>query len=148
MYMKNELGTRAEFSVIIQQPITIEKNAAELSQRHLPLPPASLLLHLRDPKPTKFTAMNLDPFRDDGLDRLRGALRQHYFNAAAKIQAPWRSIIVRRRLKDQKAAAGKIQTIARTMLARKRSVRPRDCRSSAPLDVTGRNAMSGAEMTT
>eukprot|EP00903_Cladosiphon_okamuranus_P008594 g8243.t1 len=58
--------------------------------------------------------------RDDGLKRLRAALRLHYFTLAAKIQALWRGAIARTSLSRQREAAGKLQKLARGNSARRR----------------------------
>eukprot|EP00752_Nemacystus_decipiens_P004997 g4543.t3 len=58
--------------------------------------------------------------RDDGLKRLRAALRLHYFSLAAKIQALWRGATVRAWLSRQHEAASRLQKIARGNSARRR----------------------------
>ncbi|CAM9491761.1 unnamed protein product [Scytosiphon promiscuus] len=58
--------------------------------------------------------------RDDGLKRLRAALRLHYFTVATMIQALWRGALARATLARQNAAAGKLQQLARGNMARRR----------------------------
>lgn len=58
--------------------------------------------------------------RDDGLKRLRAALRLHYFTVATRIQALWRGATARATLARQSAAAGKLQQLARGNMARRR----------------------------
>mmetsp|Transcript_16662 Transcript_16662/g.23589 ORF Transcript_16662/g.23589 Transcript_16662/m.23589 type:complete len:1681 (+) Transcript_16662:67-5109(+) len=56
--------------------------------------------------------------KDDGLDRLRWALQQHYVAIATRVQKCWRGLVARRRVERQKDAAIKIQKIVRGYKAR------------------------------
>ncbi|CAN0006552.1 unnamed protein product, partial [Ectocarpus sp. 6 AP-2014] len=58
--------------------------------------------------------------RDDGLKRLRAALRLHYFTIASKIQALWRGSLARAKIARQREAAKKLQKLARGNTARRR----------------------------
>ncbi|CAM9241912.1 unnamed protein product [Hapterophycus canaliculatus] len=58
--------------------------------------------------------------RDDGLKRLRTALRLHYYTVATKIQAVWRGASARATIARQNQAAGKLQQLVRGNMARRR----------------------------
>ncbi|CAM9446202.1 unnamed protein product, partial [Phaeothamnion confervicola] len=57
--------------------------------------------------------------RDDGIERLRAALRQHYHGLAARLQAMRRGVLARRELAAQKARAVMLQRVARMHMARR-----------------------------
>ncbi|KAG5193023.1 P-loop containing nucleoside triphosphate hydrolase protein [Tribonema minus] len=56
--------------------------------------------------------------KDDGLDRLRWALQQHYVAGATGIQRVWRGYAARKALQQQDKAAIRVQRIARGFIAR------------------------------
>jgi myosin V len=57
--------------------------------------------------------------KDDGLDRLRWALQQHFVSAAVTVQTAWRGHVQRREYARAAAAALTLHAAARGLLARK-----------------------------
>jgi myosin V len=63
--------------------------------------------------------------KDDGLDRLRWALQQHFVSAAVTVQTAWRGHVQRREYARAAAAALALHAAARGLLARKQTATER-----------------------